>query len=188
MGAAKRKQLSKLFDVVSKDGSTFRAIGDHQSEFQVELAPEEDHVGGDVDIRVLSLENPVVNKVYNYFLLLRKIFTTKVYAIKCVNTGEVIRPKIPPTMASRGTRWGQPMVLFSKEKKDTKSVPRSAFTNQGIQCDYQPVAAIANAHIRDKPVPYSIIGNCSPEDAIIHGCGLSSLEVIAHTRGTQTPM
>jgi hypothetical protein len=31
--AAKRKQHSKLFDFVSKDGSTFRAIGDHTVRF-----------------------------------------------------------------------------------------------------------------------------------------------------------
>jgi hypothetical protein len=121
-------------------------------------------------------------------LLLRTIFTTKVYAIKCVDTSEVIRPKIPQTMACRGTRWGQPMVLFSKGKKDTKSAPRNAFPNQALHCDYQPVAANANAQIRGKPVPYSIIVNCSPEDAIIHGCGLSPLEVIAHTRVTRKPL
>jgi hypothetical protein len=188
INAAKRNQLSKLFDFVGKDGSTFRAIGGHTARFQVELAPEEDHVEGDPETRVLSLTNPVVSKVYNGLLLLRKIFTTEVYAIKCVDTGEVIRPRIPPTMASRGTRWGQPMVLFSKGKKDTKSVPRSAFTNQALHCDFQPVPANANAQIRGKPVPYSIIVNCSPEDAIIHGCGLSPLQVIAHKRYTRAPM
>jgi len=145
MKAAKRKRLSKLFDFASKDGSTFRAIGDHIARFQVELAPEDDHVEGDVDTRVLSLKNPVVSKVYNGLLLLRKFLTTKVYAIKCDDSGEVIRPKIPSTMASRGTRWSQPMVLFSNGKKDTVYVPRSAFTNQALHCDYRPFAANANA-------------------------------------------
>ncbi len=76
MKVAKREQLSKLFDFVSKDGSAFRAIGDHTAKFQVELAPEEDHVEGDIDTRVLSWKNPVVSKVYNVLLLLRNIFTT----------------------------------------------------------------------------------------------------------------
>ena len=76
MNAAKRKQVSKLFDFVGKNGSTFRAIGGHAARFQVEFAPEEDHVEGDANTRVLSLKNPVVNKVYNGLLLLRKIFTT----------------------------------------------------------------------------------------------------------------
>ncbi len=107
--AAKIKQLSKFFDFVSKDGSTFRAIGDHTSRFQVELAQEEDHVEGDVDTRVLSLKNPVVSKVYNGLPFLRKIFTTKVYAIKCVDTGEVIRPIYhqpwPPKVHDRVNPW-----------------------------------------------------------------------------------
>jgi hypothetical protein len=33
INAAKRKQLSKLFDFVGKDGSTFRAIGGHTAKF-----------------------------------------------------------------------------------------------------------------------------------------------------------
>ncbi len=36
--AAKKKQLLKLVNFGAKDGSTFRAIGDHTTRFQVELA------------------------------------------------------------------------------------------------------------------------------------------------------
>ncbi len=62
--AAKKKQLSKLFDFVAKDGSTFRAIGDHKARFQVELAQEDDFAEGTEATRVVSLQNPVVSKVY----------------------------------------------------------------------------------------------------------------------------
>jgi hypothetical protein len=121
-------------------------------------------------------------------LSLRKIRTSEVYAIKCSITKTVIRPRIPPTLASKGTRWGQPTVLFLKGKKDKTSVPRSAFTHQALHCDFQPHAANKNVKTRVKPVPYSIIVNCSPEDAIIRGCGLSPLEIIAHKRDTRAPM
>ncbi len=53
--AAKKKQLSKLFDFVAKDGSTFRAIGDRTAIFQVELAQEDDFVEGTEATNVLSL-------------------------------------------------------------------------------------------------------------------------------------
>ncbi len=58
MKAAKKKQLSKLFDFVAKDGSTYRAIGDHTTRFHVELAQEDDLVEGTEATRVLSLHNP----------------------------------------------------------------------------------------------------------------------------------
>jgi hypothetical protein len=77
--------------------------------------------------------------------------------------------------------------IFQGEK-DKTLVPRSAFTHQALHCDFQPHAANKNAKTRGKPVLYSIIVNCSPEDAIIHGCGLSPLEFIAHKRYTRTPM
>ncbi len=76
INAARRKQLSKLFNFVGKDGSTFRAIGGHTTRFQDELAPEAGHVEGDADTRVLSLNNPVVGKFCYGLLLLRRIFTT----------------------------------------------------------------------------------------------------------------
>ncbi len=79
-------------------------------------------------------------------------------------------------------------MLFSKGKKDNKSVPRTAFTNQALHFDFQPEEANANARIRGRPVPYSIIINSSPENAIIIGCGLRPLEVIAMTRSIREPV
>jgi hypothetical protein len=71
-------------------------------------------------------------------------------------------------MGKIGTRWDHPIVLFSKEKKDNKSVSASAYTNKAIHCVYQPKVANANAGYRGKPVPYSVIRSSSSEDAIIH--------------------
>ena len=89
-------------------------------------------------------------------------------------------------MGSKATKWGHPTVLFSKGKKNNKYIPPGAFTNQALHCDFQPEVANANAKRRGKPVPYSIIVNCSPDDAIIFGCGLSPRsEVIAMTRHTR---
>ncbi len=75
--------------------------------------------------------------------------------------------------------------MFSKGKQDNKSVPRSAFSNQALHCDFQPEVANSNAKIRGRPVPYSIIINKSPEDVIIRGCGIYSLEVIDMTPAGQ---
>jgi len=63
------------------------------------------------------------------------------------------------------------------------SMPQSAFTNQALHCDFNPKITYDNARNRRNgtpitPVPYSVIINCSPEDAIIRGAGLSSMEAI----------
>jgi len=123
-----------------------------------------------------TLKNPVVSKIYEGLLKLRRILPTEVYPIP----GK--RPRTPHVLSAKGTRWSHPTVLFSKGKNDSKSVPRSAFTDQALHCDFQPEAANANARLRGKPVPHSIIVNSSREDAIILGCGLSPLEVIGHER------
>ena len=75
-------------------------------------------------------------------------------------------------------------MLFSKEKNDNKTIPRSAFNDQVLHGDFQPEIANANARLRGKPVPYSIIINSYHEDASILACCLSSLEVIGMERFT----
>ena len=172
--------MDKLFDFVAEDGATFDAIYEHSARFQTYLAQEVDHP--DQYDRTLTIHNQVVNKVYKSLLQLQEIMTTEVYGIK----GK--RDRTPPVLGSKGTQWGHPIVLFSKGKKENKSVPRSAFTDQALHCDFQPEVANANARSRGKPVSHSIIINSSPEDAIILGCGLSPLEVIAMTRGTRQPL
>jgi hypothetical protein len=73
---------------------------------------------------------------------------------------------------------------------DNMSMPRSAFTNQTLHCDFNPKITHANARNRRKGtpiklVPYSVIINCiSPEDAIIRGAGLSSMEAIGIDEST----
>ena len=178
--ASKKKELSKLFDFVAEDGATFDAIYEHSARFQTYLAQEVD-LPEQVE-RTLTIENEVVKKVYEGLLELQDILTTKVYGIKDV------RPRTPPVLGSKGTKWGHPIVLFSKGKKDNKSVPWSAFVDQALHCDFQPQVANANARGRGKPVPYSVIINSTREDAIIHGCGLSPLEIIAMSRSTREPM
>ncbi len=86
-------------------------------------------------------------------------------------------------MGKIGTRWGHPIVLFSKGKKQNKSVPASAFPNQALHCDSQPEVANANAWRRGKPDPYSVIINSSPEDVIIHGRGLRRFEIFGVKNG-----
>ena len=176
--AAQKKQMAKLFDFVGKDGFTFDAIYDHTARFQTYLAQAADHP--EYEDRVLALTNPVVLKVYTALLELQVILTTHVYGSK-----EKKRDRIPPAMGYKGTRWGHPMVLFSKGNREYKSVPRSAFTNQAMHCDFQPEVANANARVRGRPVPYSVIINCSPEDAIIRGCGLSPLHVLSVENGVK---
>lgn len=178
--AAKKKEMAKLFDFVAEDGATFDAIYEHSARFQTYLAQDVDHP--DQFDRTISINNQVVNKVYKSLLQLQDILTTKVYGIK----GK--RDRTPPVLGTKGTRWGHPIVLFSKGKKDNKSVPRSAFTDQALHCYFQPEVASANARSRGNPVSCSIIINSSPADAIIHGCGLSPLEVIAMTRYTRQPL
>ena len=180
--ASKNNELAQLFEFVAEDGSTFVANEAHTARFQNILAQEEDHIDGMAATRILTLENPIVSKIYQGLVKLRNIFSTEVYPIP----GK--RQRTPPIMAAKGTRWGNPTVLFSKGKNDNRSVPRSAFVDQALHCDYQPEVANRNANLRGKPVPFSIIVNCSAEDAIILGCGLSPLEVIGHKRFTRKPL
>jgi hypothetical protein len=179
--AAKNNELAQLFDFVDEaDGSTFVAIPSHTARFQTYLAQDEDHP--DDASRTLTLKNPIVSKIYEGLLKLRLILSTEVYPIK----GK--RPRTPAVMSSKGTRWSHPTVLHSKGKNDSKSVPRSAFTDQALHCDFQPNVANANARLRGKPVPYSIIVNSSREDAVILGNGLCPLEVIGHERVSRKPI
>ncbi len=136
--------MAKVFDFVGTDGATFDAISEHSARFQVYLAREKDLL--DNPNRILKLANPVVFKVYNGLLLLQHIMTSDVYPIPG------IRDRTPGAMGKIGTRWGHPIVLFSKGKKQNKSVPASAFTNQALHCDFQPEVANANAGRRGKPV------------------------------------
>ena len=99
-----------------------------------------------------------------------------------------VRPITPQVLGSKGTKWGHSIVLFSKGKKDNKSEPRSAFVDQALHCDFQLEVANANDRGRGKPVPYSVIINSTPQDAIILGCGLSPLDVVAMSRSTRSPM
>ena len=178
--SSKNNELAQLFVFVADDGSTFFAIEAHTARFQSILAQEEDHIDG-MATWTLTLENPIVYKIYQGLLTLRKVMSTEVFPIH----GK--RPRTPPIMAAKGTRWGKPTVLFSKGKTDNGLVPRSAFVDQALHTDYQPEVANRNAELRGKPVPYSIIVNCSTEDAIILGCGLSPLQVIGHKRFTRKP-
>jgi len=96
-----------------------------------------------------------------------------------------VRSRTAPAMCLTYTRWGEPTVLYSKGAKeiDNVSPPRSAFTNQALHCDINPKITNANAQKRRngtpiKRFPYSVIINCSPEDAILRGAGLSSMEAI----------
>jgi hypothetical protein len=114
----------------------------------------------------------------------QKCMQLSVLALARLSAPEYHQPW-PPKIHDGVSPW---CYFLSKGRKDTKSVPRSEFTNKALHCDFQPVATNANSQIRGKPVPYSIIVNCSPEDAIIHECGLSPLEAIAHTCDTRTPM
>jgi hypothetical protein len=94
----------------------------------------------------------------------------------------------PTLVVATNTRWGEPNVLYSKGAKeiDNMSMPRTAFTNQTLDCDFNPKITNANARQRRilsrtpiKPVPFSVIINCSPEDDIIRGSGLSCMETIS---------
>ncbi len=131
------------------------------------------------EVRTLSLSNFIVNLVYRSLLKLQKILTSEV----CPKEG--VRSRVAHDMGRTNTRWGEPTVLYSKGGKeiDNMSMPRSAFTNQALHGDFNPKIANANARKRRngtpvKPVPYSVIINCSPEDAIIRGAGLSCMETI----------
>ena len=168
--AAGKQELTRLFDFVGEDGKTFVASHAHTARFQSYLTE------GDFDghSRTMSIANPIVNKIYLGLLQLQILLTTEVCALKDV------RVRTPPAMGNQKTRWGEPMALFSKGAKEraNASMPSSAFTNQALHCDFNPRIASANAAARRngtpyKPVPYSVIINCSPEDAIIFGAGLS---------------
>ncbi len=64
-------------------------------------------------------------------------------------------------------------------------MPKTAFTNQALHCGFKPDTVSSSANLRGKPVPFSVIINCSPKDAVILGCGLIPLEVIAPTCDTR---
>ena len=96
---------------------------------------------------------------------------------------DIKRFRTPPVIGSKGTRWGHPIVVFSNWKIDNKLVPKNDFTNQALHCDFQPDVAKAKAGCRGGQVPYSIIINSSPEDAMLVGCGLASLEVTSVKNG-----
>jgi len=66
-------------------------------------------------------------------------------------------------------------------------MPKSASANKALHCDFKPGKANSNAKLREKPVPFSMIINCGPKDAVILGCGPSPLEVIAMSRYTREP-
>jgi hypothetical protein len=179
--AAKKQELTKLFDYVDVEGGTFVARADHTARFQSYLT-EGDFNG---EVRTLSLSNGIVNLVYNGLLKLQKMLTSEV----CPKKG--VRSRTAAAMGHTNTRWGEPTVLYSKgaKEKDNMSMPRSAFTNQALHCDFNPKITNANARKRRngtpiKPVPYSVIINCSPEDAIIRGAGLSCMEAIGIDEST----
>ena len=176
MEAAGKLEMTRLFDYVDAEGKSFVASAAHTARFQSYL--KEGDFTGDTT-RTLSLANVIVHKVYQGLILLQKLLTTEVCALK----GS--RPRTPPAMGTRNLRWGEPMALFSKgaNEKENLTMPSSAFTNQALHCDFNPRITNANAAQRRKgtpvkPVPYSVIVNCSPEDAIIFGAGLSPLEPI----------
>jgi len=177
--ASRQGELAKLFDFVDEDGRTFVAIEAHTARFQTYL-DEEDLPD---QKRELSLTNPIVSKIYKDMVKLQKILTTELYPIKGV------RERIPAPLPKIVTKWGPPIVLFSKGSKEkvTRSMPKSAFANQALHCDFKPGKAKSNAKLRGKPVPFSMIIHCSPKDAVIIGCGMSPLEVIDMSRYTREP-
>ena len=179
--AAKKQELTKLFDYVDVEGGTFVARADHTARFQSYLT--EGEFNG--EIRTLSLSNSIVDLVYKGLLKLQKMLTSEV----CPQKG--VRSRTAPAMGHTNLRWGEPTVLYSKgaKEKDNMSMPRSAFTNQALHCDFNPKITNANAEKRRygtpiKPVPYSVIINCSPEEAIILGAGLSCMEAIGIDEST----
>ena len=95
-------------------------------------------------------------------------------------------------MGRTNTRCGEPTVIYAKGAKeiDKTSMPRSAFTNQALHCYFNPKITYANARNRRngtpiRPVPHSVIIHFSPEDAIIRGAGLSSIEAIGIDESTE---
>ena len=75
MKASKNNELAQLFDFVADDGSTFVAIEAHTARFQNILAQEEDHTDG-MARWTLTLENPIVSKIYQGLLTVRKVLST----------------------------------------------------------------------------------------------------------------
>jgi hypothetical protein len=71
MKASKNNELAQLFDFIANDGSTFVAIEAHTALFQTYLAQGEDHTDG-IATRTLTLEDPIVSKIYQGLLKLRK--------------------------------------------------------------------------------------------------------------------
>ncbi len=85
-------------------------------------------------------------------------------------------------------RASRPILEGAKEI-DNVSMLRSAFTNKALHCDFNPKITNANARKRRngtpmKPVPYSVIINCSHANAIIRGAGLSCMEAIGIDEST----
>ena len=163
--AAGQLELTRLFDYVDAKGKTFVASAAHIARFQ-SYVTEGDFNG---DSQTLSLANPSVHKVYKGLLSLQKLLTAEVYAFKSIS-----RPRTPPAMGTTYLRWGEPMALSSKGAKETENLtmPSSAFPNQALHCDFNPIITKVNAAKRrqgtpTKLVPYSGIIKCSPEDAII---------------------
>ncbi len=112
--ASKNREFAKLFDFIAEDGTKFDAIYDHAARFQAYLAQDED-LPDNEDRKYLTLKNPVVSKVYQGLLDLQDILTTHVCASKAIK-----RLITPHVIGSKGTRWGHPIVVFSKRKIDNK--------------------------------------------------------------------
>jgi hypothetical protein len=167
--------MLRLFDLSNHDGTTFVASSKHTARFQHYLTTSTGQI-----ITPLSLTDESVKLVYDKLQDLQEILTTH---YKSSN-----HPRIPPAMGHTKAVWKDPAVLFSRGRKEAinKSTPPDAYVNQTLHTDYDPYKVVANTKTRNrangqyvKPVPYSVILNCTPNhDAIIIGRGLSRTEVI----------
>ncbi len=97
-----------LFDFVDADGYIFVAIIAHTARFQFYFT-EGDFNG---ESRTLSLTNPLVDKGYKGLVILHKFLTAEANAL------ERSRTRTLPATGVGDTRWGEPMVLFSKGAKE----------------------------------------------------------------------
>ncbi len=93
--AAKKHELTKLFDNVDVEGGTFVARADHTARFQLYLT-EEDFNG---KVRTLSLSNGIDNLVHKGLLKPPKMLTSEVCPIK-----RGARARTTPAMGRTNTR------------------------------------------------------------------------------------